>query len=318
MAKDKKRVLITGASGLLGANVALTASKKKDLEVYATYKSHPVRINKCRTFYLDITHKKEVEQSVLKINPDFVIHTAALANVDHCQQYKKEAWILNVSGTENLVDAVEKISSRLVYISTDSVFDGRRGCYTEKDRPNPLNWYAKTKLAGEKIVAGRNGNHTIIRTNIYGWNITGKFSLAEWVIDGLKNRKTLTMFKDILFNPILVTNLAEALLDICQKNLSGTFHIAGSEKCSKLIFAEKIAKIFKLNRDYIRPVNISHINLNAPRPRDSSLNITRIQKTLDTKLLNVEEGLTWMKKLQENGYLRELKGGHCEKSKDRK
>ncbi|GAI18632.1 unnamed protein product, partial [marine sediment metagenome] len=197
MVKDKKRVLITGASGLLGANVALTASKKKDLEVYATYKSHPVRINKCRTFYLDITHKKEVEQSMLKINPDFVIHTAALANVDQCQQYKREAWVINVSGTENLVEAVEKINSRLVYISTDSVFDGRRGWYTEKDRPNPLNYYAKTKLAGEKIVEGRNGNHTIIRTNIYGWNITGKFSLAEWVIDGLKNRKTLTMFKDV-------------------------------------------------------------------------------------------------------------------------
>lgn len=318
MVKDKKRVLITGASGLLGANVALTASKKKDLEVYATYKSHPVRINKCRTFYLDITHKKEVEQSMLKINPDFVIHTAALANVDQCQQYKREAWVINVSGTENLVEAVEKINSRLVYISTDSVFDGRRGWYTEKDRPNPLNYYAKTKLAGEKIVEGRNGNHTIIRTNIYGWNITGKFSLAEWVIDGLKNRKTLTMFKDVFFNPILVTNLAEALLEVCQKNLSGTFHIAGSEKCSKLVFAEEIARIFKLNRDYIRSVNMSEINLNAPRPRDSSLNITKMEKVLNTKLLNVKEGLAWMKKLQENGYLKEPKEGHGEKNKDRK
>ncbi len=300
------KILITGASGLLGGNVVTMASKK--FETYAAYHRNPVKIGGCNTFRMDITDKREVSQVITKIRPNLIIHTAALTNVDFCEDHPEEARNLNVGGTRNLAQAAEKIGAKLIYISTDSVFDGKRGMYTEEDAPNPINYYAKTKFEGEKLLGEFNLNYNIARTCIYGWNIQDKFSLAEWVIDGLRNKKPLTMFTDVFFSPILVNNLAEALFEIYERDLKGILHVAGAERCSKFQFGEKIAEIFNLDKKLIKPISINDFTkFRAARPKDVSLDVDKAKKELRLKLLDVGGGIAQMKKLLDKGHVRRLK-----------
>jgi len=302
-----EKVLITGGSGLLGCNLAKFTADK--LKTYATYSLHPVKIKNCKMLSMEITDYQDTSRKVMEIRPDVIIHTAALTNVDYCEVNREQTSKINVEGTRNLAEIAEKTGSYLVYVSTDSVFDGEKGLYREEDMPNPQNYYAKTKLEGERILQKYDVKYAIIRTNIYGWNIQNKLSLAEWILEGLKNERVLTMFKNVFFSPILVNNLAEAIFELYQRNLQGVWHVAGVERCSKLHFAYKIAKIFGLNNKKIKPISIDESNLKAKRPKDSSLDVSKAVRDLSVKLLDVEGGLIWMKQLLENGYVHQLKRG---------
>lgn len=301
-----ERILITGGSGLLGGNLAKMACEK--YETYATYHGHPVRMNRCVFFPLDIADRDKTFKTVTKIRPKLIIHTAALTNVDYCEEHHEEAQSLNIEGTRNLARAAESIGAKFIYISTDSVFDGEKGMYTEEDTPNPLSYYAKTKLEGEKVLNEFDLDCSILRTCIYGWNMQKKFSLAEWVIHGSQNKKKLTMFKDVFFSPILVNNLSEAIFEVYERDIEGVLNVAGSERCSKLHFGEKIAEVFALDKSYIKPISIEDFtNFKAPRPRDVSLDVSKAKKMLRTELLDVEGGLVRMRELLQGGYVKELK-----------
>jgi dTDP-4-dehydrorhamnose reductase len=301
-----EKILITGGSGLLGGNLAMMAREK--FEVYATYYRHPIKIKKCITLSLDIRNQRETFRAITKIRPELIIHTAALTDVDYCEEHPEEAWSLNVGGTMNLAMAAENIGAKFVYISTDSVFDGKKGMYTEEDYPSPLNHYAKTKLEGENILGKFDLNYSIVRTCIYGWNMQKKFSLAEWVINELHNKKKLAMFTDVFFSPILVNNLSEAIFEIYERDISGLLNVAGSERCSKFHFGKKIAEVFFLDGSYIEPISIDdYKGFKAPRPKDVSLDVSKAKRKLRTKLLNVEEGLVWMRELLQKDFVKELK-----------
>ncbi|MEM2890795.1 MAG: SDR family oxidoreductase, partial [Candidatus Hadarchaeum sp.] len=257
---------------------------------------------------LDIRCRHEVFRVVTKIRPDVIVHTAALTDVDYCEEHPDEASILNVEGTRTLVAAAKNIGTEFVYISTDSVFDGKKGMYVEEDVPNPINCYAKTKLEGEKLLNVLDQGYTIIRTCIYGWNMQQKFSLAEWAIHNLQNGQRINMFKDVFFSPILVNNLSEAILEICDRDVQGIINVAGSKRCSKFDFGRSIAKVFDLDEALITPIEINDFKgFKAPRPKDVSLDVSKAKKILHTKLLDVDAGLTWMKELFEEGYVEKLK-----------
>ncbi|PKP60162.1 MAG: dTDP-4-dehydrorhamnose reductase [Candidatus Altiarchaeales archaeon HGW-Altiarchaeales-2] len=300
-------ILITGGSGLLGGNLTKLAVDKFK-EVYTIYNKNPIKIENSIDICADITDEVEINKLIRNLSPEFIVHCAALTNVDYCEGHHKEAYEINVKGTENLAKFAEDVGAVFIYISTDSVFDGKKGQYTENDQPNPINYYGVTKLEGEKALKKYNIDSTIIRTNIYGWNIrNNKYSLAEWVIDGLKKKVRPSLFNDVFFSPILVNNLAECIFEVCERNLKGIFNIAGSERCSKLDFGLKLADVFNLDKSYILPMSIdNYIGLNAPRPKDMSLDVTKAKKTLNTKLLNVEEGIIWMKRLIDDGYADKL------------
>ena len=301
-----EKILITGGSGLLGGNLAKMARER--FETYAAYHGHPIKMKNCNTFSLDIRNQNTTHNMVNKINPELIIHTAALTNVDYCEDHQKDAWNLNVEGTRNMTKAAEDVGAKFIYISTDSIFDGKKGMYTEDDTPNPLNYYAKTKLEGEKVLAEFDLNYSILRTCIYGWNMQEKFSLAEWVIHGLQNKKKLTMFTDVFFSPILVNNLSEAIFEVCERGLEGVLNIAGSERCSKFHFGGKIAEVFSLDKSYIEPISIKDFtDFKAPRPKDVSLDVSKAKEKLRTKLLDVGEGLVWMRELHQKGHVKELK-----------
>lgn len=305
-----RSILITGGSGLLGGNLTKLAVDKFK-EVYTIYNKHSIKIENSIGICADITDEVQINKSLRNFSPEFIVHCAALTNVDYCEDHQKEAYEINVVGTENIARFAEQIGARFIYISTDAIFDGKKGLYTENDKPNPINYYGITKLEGEKVLKKYNIDSTIIRTNIYGWNIINKLSLAEWIIHVLKNKKNLTLFKDVFFSPILVNNLAECIFEICERDLKGIFNIAGSEKCSKLDFGLKIAEVFNFDKNYIKPISVEDFDFRACRPKDMSLDVTKAKKTLNTKLLDVKEGIIWMKKLLDEGYVNDLKS--CKK-----
>jgi len=288
----KKRLLVTGASGLLGSKIVKIA--REDYEVIPLYGSKPLNSNALK---LDITEREQVFSLFEKVKLGTVIHTASETNVDKCEIQKDHALRVNVEGTRNVASACSKLGAKLIYISTDYVFDGEKGNYTEQDKPNPINYYGATKLEGEKQVTQNCQKYLILRTSVlYGWH-PWKQNFAAWVINQLKQDKEITVVEDHYNTPTLTDNLAEITLEAIQKDLQGLYHASGSERVSRYDFAKQIAKAFNLDPNLIKPIKMSQLTAwIAKRPKDSSLNTDKIQKQLKTKPLNITDGLNRMKK----------------------
>jgi dTDP-4-dehydrorhamnose reductase len=290
--RRKRRLLVTGASGLLGNKIVELA--KNDYTVIPLHKTKPLHSNSLK---LDITDAVEVLNLFSKLKPDVVIHAASETNVDKCETEKEHSWKINVEGTRNIALACSKIGAKLVYISTDYVFDGEKGNYDEKDKPNPINHYGVTKLEGEKQAIQHCKNYAILRTSVlYGWH-PWKQNFATWIINMLKQNKEITVVEDHYNTPTLADNLAEITIEALQKDLQGLYHASGSQRISRHEFARQIAKTFHLNQNLIKPIKMGQLTAwIAKRPKDSSLNTDKIQKQLKTKPLNITEGLNRMKK----------------------
>jgi len=286
-----KRILVTGASGLLGSKVVKLA--EPSFEVIPTHNRRSFFKNSVK---MDITNGAEVFQVVIKMKPDVVMHVAAETRVDLCEKNRPEAWKVNAEGAKNVALACDKINARLIHVSTDYVFDGEKGVYVESDEPNPVNYYGWTKLKGEEFVRENCQDYVIARTSVlFGWH-SWKTNFALWVLESLRRREPITVADDHYNSPTLADNLAEALLETATKDLSGVFHTAGSERINRYEFAVKIAKNFELDATMIRPVKMSELKMwMAKRPRDSSLCINKAQKQLKTKFLNTQESLKIMK-----------------------
>ncbi len=297
------KILITGARGLLGSNLALMYSGNN--EVIATGINKP-SFDFCRNYNLNIMKKEDMD-IIEKEMPDLLINCVALTNVDYCEDHYDESKIINAEGARNLAEICKKNNIYFIHISTDGIFDGKKGNYSEEDMPNPINVYGKTKLLAEKFVKETGGKYAIIRTNIYGWNHEEKFSLAEMILDKLRKKEKLKGFRDTFFSPILTTNLGRAILELYEKNYQGIINIAGSETDSKLDFAKKIAQIFGENESLIESISIDDFKLRAKRPKNLSLNVNKARKILKTRLLNVEEGLKEFKDLEDEGFIKRLK-----------
>jgi len=288
----KRRLLVTGASGLLGNKIVELT--KNDYTAIPLHKTKPLHSNSLK---LDITDTTEVLNLFHKLKPDVAIHTASETNVDKCETEKDQAWEINVEGTRNIAFACSKVGAKLVYTSTDYVFDGEKGNYEERDEPNPINNYGFTKLEGEKQVIQYCQEYVILRTSVlYGWH-PWKQNFVTWIINALKQNKELTVVEDHYNTPTLADNLAEMALETVQKDLQGLYHASGSERISRYEFAKQIAKAFNLDQSLIKPIKMSQLTAwIAKRPKDSSLNTDKIQKKLKTKPLNITEGLNRMKK----------------------
>jgi dTDP-4-dehydrorhamnose reductase len=300
-----KKVIVTGASGLLGSNIifkALNKYKTIGLDII----DNPFFSN-VKYLNIDLVQKNQLK-IIEKEKPDLIINCAAFVNVDGCEKDPEKAYLSNVVTTKNITELCSKINCFLIHISTDSVFDGKKGNYSEKDKTNPINVYGKTKLEAEKVIEQNDIDYCITRTNIYGWNKQDKFSLAEWMINKLENNNELPAFFDTIFTPILVNNLIYALFEIYEKNITGIVHLAGSESCSKYHFAKLISEIFDFNTDLVKKISISELNLPAKRGKNLSLNTFNAQNILDTKLLNVRQGLEKMNEIKQQGYVKKLKG----------
>jgi len=288
------RILVTGASGLLG-NKVIKLALKRGHEVYSIYKEHPISIGK--SIKLDITSYRELHDVISRIKPDVIIHTAAYTDVDGCEMNKDLAWKVNAEATKHIAIISAKVSSYLIYISTDYVFDGSKGLYSEEDIPNPISYYGYTKLKGEEFVREYAKEWCIARTSvIYGWGLHHKMNFATWLISNLKQGKEVKVLIDQYVSPTLNINLAQMILEMAERRLSGILHTAGRTRVSRFMFALSLAETFGLNVSLIKPAKMEEMNWKAKRPKDSSLNVNKAISMLKTKPLELHEALKAMRR----------------------
>ena len=299
-------ILITGASGLLGANLAICA-QQHSFNAVGVYHRHKFRLSGVRAVQADLRDALVVRDLLRDVRPLWVVHSAALTNVDLCEEEPELARQINERVTRNLVESGREFQARIVHISTDAVFDGGKGEYSEEDTPNPINVYATTKLAAENTVRNDSSDHLIIRTGIYGWNMQDKLSLAEWILQSLEKGTAIPGFKNVFFSPILVNDLSVFIMQMISLRLKGLYHVSGSEACSKFDFALKLADIFGLDSRLVQPAGVEDVPLKAPRPKNVSLQTGKISQALGTAMPDVNAGLLRFKELRDSGFVEKLK-----------
>tara|TARA_B100000029_G_scaffold516812_1_gene634824 strand:- start:10271 stop:11164 length:894 start_codon:yes stop_codon:yes gene_type:complete len=283
-----KRVLITGAFGQLGE--AIIMELQPYFNLCATGKLVPEdNLGLCKYHQLDIKEKEGVNDCIQSFTPDVVIHLACMTNVDGCEKNREEAWGVNVTGTENIINSVRGSSAKIVYISTDYVFDGKAGPYIEDDVPNPINYYGKTKLAAENAVRGCAQPWVILRTNVlYGNSIRSSASFVNWVVNSLKNSKEINVVDDQINNPTWTASLAEAIKLSIIMNIQEILNYAGSEFMSRFEFAKRIANVFELDSSLIKPIKTEDLNQLAPRPLRSGLSTVKIEELIGVRTYGLD------------------------------
>jgi dTDP-4-dehydrorhamnose reductase len=299
------RVLLVGSNGLLGQKVTELLQRGSTYEVTATsVEPAPVRLPAPAEYRtLDITSRRDVRATVSALSPDVIINAAAMTNVDACEHERELAWKINVEGVENLIDAARKAGSRIIHISTDYVFDGKAGPYAENDRPEPLNYYGKTKLASENLLRTSDIPFLILRTIVlYGHTPGVRPNFALWLLDSLERGTPVRVVDDQTGNPTLVDDLAYAIMAGIDLGRTGFYHVAGRNIVSRLEFARTLATVFGLNADLISPVKTAELSQPAARPLKSGLITLKAEIELGIKPATVEEGLRILKsQLQRSG-----------------
>jgi dTDP-4-dehydrorhamnose reductase len=255
----------------------------------------------------DLLAPGAVERLLDQTQPDWVIHCAALANVDACEANPVLAQQSNSDLPFLLATHVARGGARLVHISTDAVFDGRKGNYTEEDEPNPLGVYAHTKLEGERRVAQADPHAIITRVNLFGWSISGNRSLGEFFVNNLSAGKRVMGFTDIVFCPLLANHLAQILIKMLENDLSGLYHVVSRECLSKYAFGLRVADKFGLNSSLITPTSVQQSNLTATRSPTLSLRSDKLASVLREQTPDVTSGLERFYELYQQGYPQMLK-----------
>jgi dTDP-4-dehydrorhamnose reductase len=293
------RMLITGANGLYGSKIAQITSIKN--EVYSAYrrKNPPAHGTPIQ---FDISNKNQVENAFNKVHPEVVIHAASLTNVDECETNKELAWKTNVEGTKITAEATKQCKAFLLYVSTDYVFNGEKGNYTETDTADPINYYGFTKFKAEQLVENTLQECCIARTSvIFGETPAAeKINFALWVVNKLRRKEPVKIVTDQWNSPTLNTNLAEMTWEIIRRKMTGIYHLSGATRISRYDFAQSIAQTFNLDSSLITPSNSFNFNWAAKRPRDSSLNVGKAKKALTKKPLPVDEALSQLAQQMES------------------
>ena len=288
---DVTKILITGGSGLLGK--ALTETSPSEYSISATYfPEEPDVIPSGKGFFkLDITNKNAVLGSISRIKPDVIIHTAAIGDVDFCEKNKNISWVTNVEGTKNIIEAAKECNSKIIYISSNAVFNGDDPPYKEEDEVNPLSYYGETKVVCERLIRNSGLDNAIVRAILmYGWhNSMERQNILTWVLD---SEVPLKIVNDTYSNPLLALNCADAIWAIIRKEKTGVFHIAGADCISIYDFALKIAEVFHLDKSMLTPVPDSYFKEMISRPHNTCFCTDKMERELEIKAMGIEEGLS--------------------------
>ncbi len=294
------RLLITGASGLLGVNVALEAARQHT--VFGVVHRRQLKTQAFTVLQADLHTSGEVERLLDETQPDWVIHCAALADVDACERDPELAWALNSELPAELAHHVARGGARLLHVSTDAVFDGRKGDYREDDPPNPLSVYARTKLAGEQRVLEANPDAIVARVNLFGWSASGKRSLAEFFFYNLQAGRPVKGFTDVFFCPLLVNDMAQIFLRMLARGLRGLYHVFSSECISKYEFGVAIADAFGFDAGLITPISVSAAGLIAMRSPNLTMNVDKLIHHLGEVPPSISTGIERFYQLYQQGY----------------
>ncbi len=298
-----KKIFITGGTGRVGSEISGFLSEK--YKVYSGTTGKNEKIKNCKVVLIDITDREKLIKLITEINPNYILHLAALTDVNSCEEKKELAWKVNVEGVKNITFVAKEIGAKLVYVSTNYVFDGKKGMYTEEDEPNPINYYSLTKVKGEKEALNYS-NSVVTRLCPFGWGSENNPSFNARIIDKLSRGEKVNLFTNQFFSPISTSNYAEVLMKIFESDFTGIINIAGSERLSRYEFAKKLAEVFELNPNLLNPIKIEDRNENTRRPRDTSLDISKAKSLFGDIFLDVISGIKLMKKVRDKGFFKSL------------
>lgn len=291
-----KKILITGSTGLLGQGLITNAPHEYQIYAASSKKYNHLH-NSIIPVTFDITNYSEVRGIIDKVVPDVVIHAASIGSVDFCERQRNICKLVNVDGTKHLVNACKKISSHFIYLSSNAIFDGKNPPYSELSATNPVNYYGTTKLAGETLINSSGLNATIVRPVLmFGWNLSSqRKNPATWIIDELRNDKTVRLVSDVFNNPVLNTDVARVIWEIIANKQLGIFHVAGYDRVSRYEFGLAVAKVFGLNSKLITSVTSNYFPEIAPRMPDTTYDTSYIKKMLGFSPRPLLEALELMK-----------------------
>jgi len=264
--------MVTGSNGMLGKEIVKTLLKRTSSRIHGVdIKENVDPIPGLIEHVIDLTDISLLNDAISIIKPDIIIHTAAIVNLKSCEDDFGLARRLHVDVSRVLA----KTNANIIYISTDSIFNGSKGYYNEVDIPDPLNNYAKTKYLGELAIQANSQNYIIIRTNIFGFNLPLKSSLAEWGLKSLANSEIIHGYTDVIFNPLYTKHLAIGIWQLIELNFIGIINIAGTTPISKYEFLRYLAKFAGYDNNLIRRSISKEINGAAPRPLKTVLNTAK-------------------------------------------
>ena len=279
-----EKTLVIGGSGLLGHYLKENLA---DSDTYFTYNES--KLNSEQTTFLDITNEHNLEKIFETVKPDTVYHVAAITNLDWCENNEQKTFAVNTNPINNIVNLANVYNSKLIFVSTDSVFDGVKGNYVENDPLNPINIYSKSKVEAEKIVKNLDDS-LIIRGTFFGIK-KNKESFLSYLLKQLKNGKKIKVPEDKISNGLFVNDFAKTLIEMNRKKLSGLFHIGSFDNINNFEFAKEIANIFGYEDDLIQNSLFQDIfhekNLVAKRPLNTTLNVNKISNII--KMPNVKQ-----------------------------
>ena len=292
-----KTVLITGANGLLGQKLCRHFFSSHKTVVTDLHPESRVPLPNLSYESLDLTDARALEFQVRFYEPALIINAASCTDVDGCEIHQSEAWEVNVGAVKNLVKVCQERKIKLVHFSTDYIFDGESGPYSEDDPPNPVNFYGRTKLESEGVIRQSNIESLIVRSNVlYGFGEKVNKNFLLWLLEKLSAGEKIKIVADQFNNPTLADNLAESILEMVERDLAGVFHIGGAEYLSRYDFAVKVAEKFGIENADISPIKTEMLKQKAKRPLRGGLKTEKARSALETKLLNVEEGLDQISK----------------------
>lgn len=296
---DVITVLVTGANGLLGNALLSQYKKHPNITFVATGRGERRRAVPEGVDYVacDLTNEMEVKTTMTKVNPDVVIHGAAMTQVDHCETNPDDCNRANVDATKYIVDH-SPVYTRIVFISTDFVFDGKQAMYRESDVPNPISEYGRSKHKAETLVQQSGRSFAILRTMlVYGYapNLS-RTNIVLWVVESLLQNKPIRVVNDQFRGPTLVDNLADASLLAATSKVNGIFHISSSDYISMYHFAKKIARIWNLDDTLIAPISTEDLGQPAARPPKTGFVVDKAMQTFNFLPVSIDEGLHILKK----------------------
>ena len=300
------RLLITGANGLLGINLAMEATREHEVIGVdrGKLKSAPFQVLRA-----DILKMDEINSTLDATNPNWMVNCAALANLEKCEADPLQARNLNTDLPGELATLCAKRNIHFVHISTDSVFDGtREGAYTEEDEPSPPGVYSQTKLDGERVVEQANPQAIIARVNFYGWSLDARRSLAEFFVNNLSEGKNVNGFTDVIFCPMWVNHLSRLLIEMLKKNLHGLYHVVGAQPMSKYQFGVEVARTFGLRENLISPQSVERSGLTAKRSHNLWLSTHKLSTDLEHEIPRFSTGLDGFYTQFQQSYPQKIRG----------
>ena len=293
----KKRILIVGSNGMLGQSLCGFYLQQNNIRLLGCSIEDKSLVNDLDYIQCDVTKRNEVKKTILDFYPDYIINASAYTNVDKSETERELAWKINVKGIEYIAEAARILDARIIHISTDYIFDGKEGPYAEDEKPNPLGYYARTKLASENALKLSGVLYTILRTNVlYGADSNGKTGFVRWLVNALTDGKDVRIVTDQINNPTFVADLVQAVSKVIEYNKTGIYNIGGREFLSRFEFSEIIADYFGLDKNLIKPITTDELKQPARRPLKSGLITLKAETELGYKPHSIKETLAIIKK----------------------